>query len=99
MGMKGLIGAAAAAFVALGSAAAHAGCMPLSSDVVSLGEKAARFYSDRSLAAAISDERERLSQVGMPVGRITKAIDCKPFPNLIGADEWRCVGQAKVCSK
>jgi hypothetical protein len=97
--MKLLIGAAGAVCFAIGSSIAHAACMSVSSDVVSLGEKAARFYSERSLATAIAGERERLQVVGMATGKISKAMDCKPFPNLIGADEWRCVGQAKVCSK
>jgi hypothetical protein len=97
--MKFLTSAAVAAFLAMGVSFAYAGCMPLSSDVVSLGKKSARFYSERSLAAAIAGERDRLKSAGITPAKITKAVDCQPYPNLIGADEWRCVGEAKVCSK
>lgn len=76
---------------------AHAGCTPLGSEVVSIGERAARFYSERSLNQAIEDEKRRLEASGMRPGAITRDMNCKPFPNLIGADEWRCVGEAKVC--
>ena len=97
--MKVLTSAAVAAFLVMGASAAHAACMPLSSDVVSLGKKSARSYSERNLAAAIAGERDRLKSEGLTSAKVTKAIDCKPYPNLIGADEWRCVGEAKVCSK
>jgi hypothetical protein len=89
---------AAAAFLAFGNTA-HAGCNPVKSDVVSVGEKAARFYSERSLQKAIADEKDRLVATGAALGPVTKTMDCKPFPNLIGADEWRCVGAGKVCAK
>lgn len=86
------------ALLALGGSA-QAACNPVKSEVVSLGEKAARFYSERSLQEAISAERVRLESVGAAIGPITKSMDCKPFPNLVGADEWRCVGAGKVCGK
>jgi hypothetical protein len=83
----------------LGCAAAHAECTPLSSEVVSIGERAARFYTERSLSQAIEDERRRLSASGGTAGPVTRNMECKPFPNLIGADEWRCIGHAKVCTE
>jgi hypothetical protein len=91
--------AAVAALLALGTNSANAGCTPVSSDVVSIGQKNARGYSERSLAAAIKDEQQRLRSVGLAAGRVTKNMACKPYPNVIGADEWQCLGQAKVCSK
>jgi hypothetical protein len=79
--------------------AAHADCTPVNSEVVSLGEKAARFYSDRSLTGAIESEKRRIEAVGAKPGKITQSMECAPYPNLIGADEWRCAGKGKVCSK
>lgn len=90
----------AAAFLGLvGAGAALADCTPLKSDVVSVGEASARFYSDRSLANAIDDERQRVAAFGRTVAKVSTSMDCKPFPNLIGADEWRCIGAAKVCAR
>ena len=96
--MRILAMALSAALVCLGGAA-HAGCMPVKSEVVSVGEKAARSYSDRSLATAIDNEKERIATTGLTLGPISKSMACAPFPNLIGADEWKCVGEGKVCSK
>ena len=97
--MRFLTVTAAVAGLMLSVAAAKADCTPLKSDVVSLGEKAARFYSERSLQNAVEEERQRISASGGKTGRVSKAMDCQPYPNLIGADEWRCVGAATVCSK
>jgi hypothetical protein len=97
--MNLLLRTAAAAFFMTSGGAVHAACTPVASDVVSLGEKAARFYSERSLTAAVEAERQRLASAAMVSGRITRAMTCQPFPNLLGADEWRCVGKGKVCSK
>lgn len=90
--------------VALGgvalSGSAEAACYPVKADVVSLGEKAARFYAQRSLDTGIEEEKRRIEATGgelRPVGKGT--LDCKPFPNVLGADEWRCTGAAKVCTK
>jgi hypothetical protein len=99
MKMKFAMIAACAAGLTMGAFSAHAACSSLSSDVVSLGERAARYYSERSLIKAIDDERNRFGTVGLVSARVTKSMDCKPYPNLIGADEWRCVGAAKICSK
>ena len=78
---------------------ARAGCFPVRSEVVSLGEKAARFYADRSLVKAIDEQKSSLESSGGQFGRVARSeLNCKPFPNLIGADEWRCVGEAKVCT-
>ncbi len=78
---------------------ARAGCFPVKSEVVSLGEKAARFYAERSLAKEIDEQKGSVEASGSQLGRVSKtALNCQPFPNLIGADEWRCVGEAKVCT-
>ena len=97
--MRFLMSAATAASIAFGGGLAWADCVPLGSDSVSLGEKAARYYADNRLNAAIESERQRLETVGKVSGRVSKTMNCAPYPNLIGADEWRCVGAAKVCSK
>jgi hypothetical protein len=81
------------------TSAAHADCTPVNSEVVSLGEKAARFYSDRSLTGAIDSEKRRIEAMGAKQGKVAKSMECAPYPNLIGADEWRCVGKGKVCSQ
>ncbi|WP_088343466.1 MULTISPECIES: hypothetical protein [Rhodomicrobium] len=82
------------------ASAAGATCMPVSSDIVSLGEQAARFYAQRSLDNGVEEQKKALEASGREVGKIDKrALDCKHFPNLLGADEWRCVGAAKVCTK
>ncbi len=88
-----------AALLAFSHSAAMASCIPLHSEVVSLGEKAARFYSDRSLQGGIEAERQRLASMALAPGRVTKTMNCAPYPNLLGADEWRCTGEAKVCTK
>ena len=80
--------------------AAAAACFPVKSDVVSLGEAAARGYAQRSLDKSINDETQRVETTGATVGRVVKKpLDCEHFPNLIGANEWRCIGDAKVCTK
>ena len=85
--------------LALPASIARAGCFPVKSEVVSLGEKAARFYAERSLNKAIDEQKTSVESSGSQLGRITKGgLNCQPFPNLIGADEWRCVGEAKVCT-
>ncbi len=90
---------ALSAALILFSGAAKADCTPVKSEVVSLGEKAARWYSERSLTNAIDDEKRRIEATGIKLGPVSKAMKCVPYPNLIGADEWRCVGEGKVCSK
>jgi hypothetical protein len=97
--MRTIAGAAVAAWLTFGGAAAHGECTPLRSDVVSLGERSARFYSDRAIDKAIEGERQRLQSIGLATAKVTKAMDCHHFPNLLGADEWQCIGQAKVCSR
>jgi hypothetical protein len=68
------------------------------SEVVSLGENAAKAYAERSLDRGIEKEQNVIASRGEAVGRITREeLNCAPFPNLLGADEWRCVGAAKVC--
>jgi len=85
--------------LALPGGVAHAACFPVKSEVVSLGEKAARFYAERSLLKAIDEQKGSIESSGEPKIRITRSdLACKEYPNLIGADEWRCVGEAKVCS-
>lgn len=85
---------------ALISGAALADCRPLSSDVVAIGKKNAYQYSERSLRKAIESEKESIISSGAKVAKVTKqTITCKPFNNILGADEWRCIGDAKVCVK
>lgn len=85
--------------LALPAGIAHANCFPVGSDVVSLGEKAARFYAERSLTKAIDEQKSSVESSGSQVDRVTTAqLSCNPYSNLIGADEWRCVGEAKVCT-
>ena len=96
----GLLVTAAAVAIAILPHAAEAGCNPVKADVVSLGEKPARAYAARSLDKGIEEEKQTITSTGSQVGRIMKKdLTCKPFPNLIGADEWRCTGEARVCSK
>jgi hypothetical protein len=90
----------AAVAIAILPRAAEAGCNPVKADVVSLGEKPARAYTTRSLDKGIEEEKQTITSTGGRVGKIVKKdLTCKPFPNLIGADEWRCTGEARVCSK
>jgi hypothetical protein len=84
----------------LGALPAEASCTPIKADVVSLGEKAARAYAERSMASKIEAEKELIESVGKETGRVTDpAYTCTPFGNVIGADEWRCIGHVKVCTK
>lgn len=79
---------------------AYADCRPLSSDVVAIGKQNAYRYSERSLRKAVESEKESIVSSGSKVGKVSKlAVTCQPFANLIGADEWRCIGAAKVCVK
>ena len=82
-----------------GAGTAEATCMPVPSEVVSHGEKAARFYSERSLKRGIEAEQRRLGSIALTPVKVTKTLTCVPYPNLLGADEWRCVGDAKVCAQ
>lgn len=82
------------------SAPASAACFPVKTEIVSLGEKSARSYAERSLTQHIENEKQMIASTGAEIGRIAKGeMSCKPFPNLLGADEWRCVGEASVCTK
>jgi hypothetical protein len=84
--------------LALPAAAQAVTCFPVTSEVVSLGENAAKAYAERSLDRGIEKEQDVIASRGEAVGRITREeLNCAPFPNLLGADEWRCVGAAKVC--
>ena len=99
--MKSLILMAAIALGAVSgvSPAYAAACFPAASDVVSLGEGPARAYAERSLEKHINEQKQLISSRGETFGRILgRKIDCKPFPNLLGANEWQCVGKAKVCA-
>jgi len=97
--LTGCAAALLAASLLLSAGTAEAGCMPVRSEVVSLGEKAARFYSERSLKNGIEAEQRRLGSVALTLVKVSKIMTCVPYPNLLGADEWRCVGEAKVCAK
>ncbi len=86
--------------LAFAAGAEAASCYPVKSDVVSLGEKAARAYGERALDREIEERKNSLMSSGAGIGKIgNRKIDCKHFPNVLGADEWRCVGAAKVCAK
>jgi hypothetical protein len=87
-----------AILLAMSGAAQAAKCFPATSDVVSLGEKAARSYAEASLDKSIAQQTQLLDTLGERAPNpVKKTLDCKPFPNVLGADEWRCVGSAKVC--
>jgi len=74
-------------------------CFPVAAEVVSLGEANARAYTERALEREIAQRKGSLEASGTTVGRVTqKELDCAPYPNLIGADEWRCAGEARVCA-
>lgn len=88
-----------AILLALSGSAHAAKCFPAASDVVSLGEKAARSYAENSLDKSIAQQQQLLESLGEKApDSVKKTLDCKPFPNVLGADEWRCVGSAKVCT-
>lgn len=91
---------AAAGLAAFLATPAAADCRPLKSDVVAVGQNSTRGYAERSLQRAIDAEKDSITSSGLKIARVTKPIiTCKRFPNLIGADEWRCLGEAKVCTK
>jgi len=74
-------------------------CFPVAAEVVSLGEANARAYTERALNREITQRKGSLEASGTTVGRVTQnELDCAPYPNLIGADEWRCAGEARVCA-
>lgn len=73
-------------------------CRPQSSDVVSIGKHAAHYYAKRALLRKIAAEKSSAIATNGKAVHVTKpVITCKPFPNLLGADEWECFGKAKVC--
>ncbi len=59
--------------LALPAGIARAGCFPVKSEVVSLGEKAARFYAERSLAKAIEEQKGSVESSGSQLGNVTKS--------------------------
>lgn len=88
-----------ALFIAGANVQAGATCHPVSVDVVSLGEKAARVYGERSLAREIAEQRRTLTYARPDNVRIVRQpLECRYFPNIIAADEWRCTGSAKLCT-
>ncbi len=98
---NGLIfaGAACCLFALSGDALAGP-CFPVTSEVVSLGEKAARYYAQRSLDMRVQNQQRTIASSGETASEVVKQeLSCSPFPNLLGADEWRCTGHAKVCTK
>lgn len=77
-----------------------AACYKVKAEVVSLGEEVTKSYAERNITREIEDEKETLEATGKTVSKVVgPAYECKPYPNLIGADEWTCTGTAKVCSK
>jgi hypothetical protein len=74
-------------------------CMPVSTQVVSLGEDRARAYAARSLDRAIAEQESALKLSGRKLATTRRdELSCAPFPNIIGADEWKCTGSARVCA-
>lgn len=74
-------------------------CMPVSTEVVSLGEHRARAYAARSLDRAIAQQESALKSSGRKLAKTRRdELSCAPFPNIIGADEWKCTGSARVCA-
>lgn len=95
-----------AGFVLLSMAAvsiatsAGATCYPIKTDVVSLGEAAARHYAAESMKRAIEEKRASLTASGHKISRVTAGeLSCVHFPNVLGADEWRCTALSKVCTQ
>jgi hypothetical protein len=87
-----------AILLAMSGSTQAAKCFPAASDVVSLGQKSARSYAETSLDKSIAQQTQLLESIGEKApNSVKKTLDCKPFPNVLGADEWRCVGSAKVC--
>jgi len=79
--------------------AKSATCFPVSAEVVSLGEANARAYAARSLDRAVTARKTSVESSGRKVTKITrKDLLCAPYPNVLGADEWSCKGQARVCT-
>ena len=89
-----------AVFASLSPEAAEAGlCLPVSTEVVSLGENRARSYASRSLDRAIARQESALESSGRKLAKTRRdELSCAPFPNIIGADEWKCTGTARVCA-
>jgi hypothetical protein len=74
-------------------------CLPVSTEVVSLGEDGARAYAARSLDRAIAQQEAALKSSGRKLAKTRRdELSCAPFPNIIGADEWKCTGSARVCA-
>lgn len=74
-------------------------CFPVSTDVVSLGEDRARIYAAHSLDRAIAHQKSALKSSGRNLAKTRRdELSCAPFPNIIGADEWKCTGSARVCA-
>ena len=57
--------------LALPAGIARAGCFPVKSEVVSLGEKAARFYAERSLVKEIDEQKGSVESSGSQLGRVS----------------------------
>jgi hypothetical protein len=75
-------------------------CFPINSDVVSLGETNARSYASASLERNIKEQETLMKVTGFVVTGVTRnELECAPFPNVLGIDEWRCTGAARVCAR
>lgn len=89
----------ALAAISVADTAAAQTCFPVTSDVVSLGQANARAYAERSLDRAIAARKSSIETSGKTLAKVTRNdLACAPFPNLLGADEWRCTGRARVCA-
>ena len=90
---------ALAALLISNAPAAAKTCFPVAAEVVSLGEANARAYTARALDREIRQRQSALEVTGASVGRVARSdLECAPYPNIIGADEWRCAGEARVCT-
>lgn len=74
-------------------------CYPVSVDIVSLGRSAAQHYGEKNLTRRIKHKKAVLAAAGRQIARVFRdGFSCAPFPNILGADEWRCTGEARVCT-
>lgn len=97
--MRYRLSLAIAALIIACAPASASTCFPVTAEVVSLGQANARTYTERALEREITQRKGSIEATGSTVGRITRRdLDCAPYPNLIGADEWRCAGEARVCA-
>lgn len=90
--------AAVCLFAVLATPAVAANCHPAKSDVVDVGQKNAHARAETALQREIEALKTSFTAAGGQIARpVAPSVTCKPYPNLLGADEWECFGEAKVC--